>query len=486
MTQSKEQPGLQRVKPSSVPDFQHLMGKGFRQAFHALWHLKVLGVVDELSTFGSEAWSEATGPVPRIAVIDTPVAYTHPNLVGAVDLARMRDFSVYDEGIFTVPEVRPSGKVGHGGFKVPDLNDDELKLRKELRAKIIIDRSKLQDMAAEAMLREIGDGTDPPTDTRPQATPRFFGAHGTAMAGLIGGRPAEAKCVAANWSKETQAMESDLLPTPLPYAGINPFCSIVPISTSAAPEPAMVLGALTYASFIEADIIVIAAAWEDTAEYKRNPSAWGEVDAAIANILTQTLPSGKKPIVICAAGNSGKIALAYPACLSKAGGVLAVTAQNAEGQTLGYAPEVDTNLNMISVLSSSAVQYDEGALVFDPWQSEDDAEMPAKDDPALKADMKKALPLEGLISLDVPGPFGYNPSPYAYTPPAVGPHLEIGSLYCHFSGTSAATAVAAGLLSLALQNQSPESGCDKAQQGGLFGFAQAKLLLAKMNSVSGV
>jgi hypothetical protein len=64
--------------------------------------------------------------------------------------------------------------------------------------------------------------------------------------------------------------------------------------------------------------------------------------------------------------------------------------------------------------------------------------------------------------------------------------LEIGSLYCHFSGTSAATAVAAGLLSLALQNQSPESGCDKAQQGGLFGFAQAKLLLAKMNSVSGV
>jgi hypothetical protein len=61
------------------------------------------------------------------------------------------------------------------------------------------------------------------------------------------------------------------------------------------------------------------------------------------------------------------------------------------------------------------------------------------------------LPVEGLIALDAPGPYGYNPSPYRYRPSGKGPHFDIGSLYCPFSGTSASTALAAGLIGLAIQ-----------------------------------
>ncbi|MEV8468821.1 hypothetical protein AB0T83_18865 [Fluviibacterium sp. DFM31] len=59
-----------------------------------------------------------------------------------------------------------------------------------------------------------------------------------------------------------------------------------------------------------------------------------------------------------------------------------------------------------------------------------------------------------IVSTDVPGSAGYNPSPYVQLPGQESDeHLEVASLYCGFSGTSAATALAAGLVSLALALQ---------------------------------
>jgi hypothetical protein len=100
----------------------------------------------------------------------------------------------------------------------------------------------------------------------------------------------------------------------LPYAGINPFCSIIRVSTTAAPVPLMVLATLDYAQFIQADVVVIAAAWEDsevyTADLKHCSERWSQVDATLKDLV-------RTAMVLCTAGNSGKTELAYPALLAK-------------------------------------------------------------------------------------------------------------------------------------------------------------------------
>ena len=46
-----------------------------------------------------------------------------------------------------------------------------------------------------------------------------------------------------------------------------------------------------------------------------------------------------------------------------------------------------------------------------------------------------------------------NPSTPQVSPSRDGVHLDIGSLFCRFSGTSAASAIAGGLIALALQTK---------------------------------
>ncbi|MBN8631645.1 MAG: S8 family serine peptidase [Rhodobacterales bacterium] len=403
--------------------------KGFRPSFHALWHLKALGVITDLATFVG-AW-DSIDPKPgtevKIAVIDTPVAYDHPNLRGSIDLALMRDFSVHDDGAFLVPT--ESGHI--------------LTRRQELC-------NELKAWGGTASAKKAITSETKGTDKRPPCAPRPNGAHGTAVAGLIGARPANVTLrkpsFRTNANQDYDAsISTDLAARddtiPLPYVGINPFCRIIPISTTASPDPGMVLAALQYAMLIKPDIVVIAAAWED--QRFRN-GRWNAVNKAVLDL-------GKTAIVLCAAGNSGNTELAYPACLSAAGGsVLAVTACDGKGKVLSYAPDPQDNDNVIRTLSSWTESYTTDGIIIDPWKAIDPMVVQPSRDPVNKKGVAN-IPAVSLITLDVPGPYGYNPSPYRYRPPVDGPHFDIGSLYCHFSGTSAATAVAAGLISLAIQ-----------------------------------
>lgn len=397
------------------------LAKGLRPAYHALWHLKALGVVDDLTGFGGAWEGHRAGIGVRVAVIDTPVAYDHPNLEGAIDLALMRDFSVHNEGVFVLPT-----------------DDGPIK---EARARLVAELEGWSSNDVEDAKRTIEKETAR-KDDRPYCSPRYFGAHGTAIAGLIGARPAivDIRKPAFLVSGEPEKLSSDD-PLTLPYAGVNPFCSIIPITTSASPDPDMVLAALQYARLIKPDIVVIAAAWED---HRHRKSRWAKVDDELRALC-------KESVVLCAAGNSGDIDLAYPACLSvEPDGPLAVTACDTAGKVLAYAPDPQKNDRVLRTLSSWSETYSSKGVIRDPWKAVDPMIVQPADDPTLGGPVAE-LPVEGLIALDAPGPYGYNPSPYRYRPSGRGPHFDIGSLYCQFSGTSAATALAAGLIGLAIQ-----------------------------------
>ncbi len=392
------------------------LGIGFYPEFHALWHLQALGVVGDFVDVGMGPWGQVDAERRvRVVVMDTPVDWQHPNLIGAINTDLMRDFSSVNAGAAMVS----------------------------------------------------ADGTQ---------DAMIYGAHGTAVAGLIGARPARAtlqlprRTDAAPVKPEDRGRDIDL-----PYAGINPFCEIVPIALTAAPDTEMVLAALRYVATLDADIVVVAAAWDDTdramgdlPSFDASAPKWSAVGEVLKEIAA-------KATVLCAAGNSGPGHMAYPACLAGCiDGLFAVTACDAEGHLLTYAYDPKGHDRVIRTLSTQGPRYDRDQTLLDPWAVQDASlKLPGNKDP---------YPAERIISLDPRGPRGYNPSPYRYTPPPGGAHLEIGSLYAEFSGTSAATAIAAGLLSLALQSEKPGAagrrpGLSPRKPQELFNLQQAKALL---------
>ncbi|MCU0906989.1 MAG: S8 family serine peptidase [Rhodobacteraceae bacterium] len=402
----------------------HPTGKGLFPSFPALWHLQALGVAESLAPFASAAWDavRASGKGVRVAVIDTPVSWRHPNLVGAVDLGLARDFSVLDTG----------------AFLVRDVTDPE---DQASRAALLALACGGQDAILTDILTELGADGHGPGDDRSRFLPSDYGGHGTAVAGLIGARPGSVAL------RRPAVLDDTIHPStvrtePLPYAGINPFCRIVPISTTAAPDPGMVKGAIDYARLIRADVVAIAAAWADSIDRAQDPGGWDAVDDALRHLCETAL-------VFCAAGNKKIPAYVYPASLSGAQGTprpWAVTACDETGRLLGYAPEPLAGHDTICTLSSEAPRHDREAVLIDPFAARDPDIRPPQ--------ATAAYPERYLVSTDPPGAWGYRSSAFAHGPSSdevdSGVHYEIGSLFCRFSGTSAATAIAAGLASLAI------------------------------------
>lgn len=447
---TKQRPGKPEFPPNT----------GRRPRFHALWHLSALGVVKDLTQKpSSEAWEAAAKEKKvTVAIIDTMPAYTHPCLKGQIDFKKGRDFSrKYD------------------GERIPNPNSGQKPLN------------------------------------------YAFGAHGTAVAGLIAARPrsgielcmppdATPKAEGAPASEDSQKID-------LPYSGINPYALIIPIVVSAAPEPAMLVAALTYATKTlkpAPDVVVIADSWDrhheapaaqkqDKGQDSRNEDAPADPDAYNAGSdgpdhgKTKLPPVSwdevekhldalcKKSFVFCAAGNRPRSTLVFPASMSlPKSGPWAVGACDADGNDLTYTPPSQPIRNgktarLITTLSSEHPRWDRKTQKLDPW-AKIDKELEIPDDV-----YGKDFQPTDIIAIDVPGPAGYNPSPYDYFPPQDGPHLEFASLFCRFSGTSAATAIAAGLVSLAIalsrsqaqQKSGPYKGPNRPE---LFGLTQAKKL----------
>jgi Subtilase family len=439
------------------------LGVGFYPRFNALWHLKDLGIASNIAAFTVEGWQDIDPERPiRVAMLDTAVAWEHPNLESAVDLGLMRDFQSDNDGLFVVPPVSKADKTSR---------------------RWVIDRVEAK---VAAVLKDMSHGAKAAiTGQRTLPTPESVGpaAHGTAVAGLIGARPARINLRLPIETEDNKVpggkLESGL---PLPYSGINPFCRIVPISTTAAPDPAMILAALQYARLIKAQILVIAAAWEDSGRTTeqiglqpgKHVPEWKDVEAELDRLAEDC-------IILCAAGNSGKDALAYPASLSnRVPKLYAVTACKSDGTPVSYTAKPSNVYKTLSTLGGEAPRYDRARDLVDPWAIRDFDPGRTYERDGTGQLKTEYVPVERLISLDPPGPVGANPSPYAYTPRAGGEHLEIGSLFAEFNGTSAAVAIAAGLISLVMQsektgeNKQSKPGQGSAAEETWFNLTEAK------------
>ncbi len=398
--------------------------------YDALWHLRTLGVLD--SNDAPVGWSASQQTKPtRVAIIDTSVAVQHPNLQGVINKELSLDFFSARLGSF------------------PYLPDNQLTLRNlDLNwGTNIADGLPLTVRLLAEFVDRLSNGSNVHANGVQPCTSPAFSTHGTSIAGLVGARP----CVS------TQLLSTgEFAPLPLPYSGVDPMCEIVQISTNFDPEPEGLILAFLYAELIGADVVLLPRNIADphrmvpelgdvkvdgqsltdlvrqVAQPDEQSELWSELAALIVNV------SQERPVV-CAAGNSNEDNAIYPANLaSEHNGIISVGAVNAKGYRSSYSSSRNITVmapsNDAQTFDAAEVRLDELDPDYDPVGV-----------PVPNANHKFSS--YDVISTDVPGPAGYSGNAF---PNAVfdGAMREYGSYFSRFGGTSAASALVAGFLSL--------------------------------------
>ncbi|ANT60523.1 hypothetical protein AYJ57_09225 [Salipiger sp. CCB-MM3] len=444
-------------------------GSGRYDGYHALWHLFTLGLMDHPDGFDSSAWDAAEerikqGDEPiRVALIDVSVAPSHPNLEGAIAWDLAVDF--FSNRLGTFPD--PAGS----------------RLQTLLAAATPVGNATAQALQAEMTAHMAAEYTaaQSATDTSQRifpATSAAFSGHGTAMAGLIGARPvaaADVNLVGTHLRPLPNGpdlqVDSPLAGHGLPYIGVDPTCEIVPISTSFDPDPEQFLAAMLYAHLIDADLIVLARDFPDpwrspvtdlpatsdgtSAPRERHllrktyPVSYSKQEATLWAALHDLVPqmSLKRPI-LCASGNGGDGTRLYPGSLAADdNGIILVGAHTSEGLRAGYSNTGSTTVPItLYAPSGDSERLDQQSVRLDQMAPDFYA---STHSPSYLEDGETYSPLD-VISTDVPGAAGYNGSPFPEILPSEDTLPDYRSYYCRFSGTSAATAIAAGMLALAM------------------------------------
>lgn len=467
-------------------------GDGHAAGYHALWPLYATGVLTDLATCESAAWDAAFARLEggddrptRVAVIDTSVAHRHPNLEPAVDTDLTVDFFSNRLGTFpfSSPEGRDVIRPLITDAVPPVAGGPVATLFEELSAHLWDEHDRAGQSPAEGEDARILPAVSP-----------VFSAHGTAVAGLIGARPRSAEdfLQAGTALVPLRGSAGSNLPPDVaaiggfPFAGFDPFCEIVPISTSFDADPEQLILAMLYAHIVSADVIVLARDLPDplrmgitggidpeTGGPRRDERSALETALAVEitdrerelwAALRELIPalSLHAPIV-AAAGNGADRTMIYPANLAADdNGIVAVGARTETGQRAGYstrggegaqvtvyAPSgdgerLDQELQRLDTISGDYRSLDHSGSYRDRMGTAyHGSGGSARPGPETYTNVD-------VISTDVPGAAGYTGSVFARTMTACEAILDVASYYCRFSGTSAATAITAGMISLAI------------------------------------
>ena len=496
-------------------------GSQIHDPYFAMWPHKVLNVYDRESPRG-RPWDRTPPAEPEppakpngsiVAIIDTSVAVYHPNLIDAID--KFRAIDLVSTKLGTFPYIYPDEtKYADEPAELPDLQLNE--------SSAIFEGSNAPVQRLwRALCKRCREGQYALSNSNATGTPSLVqpatawqnSAHGTAIAGLIGARPVHRRVVDYSIpgrppednmdNAATEVKDARNIPirsAPLPFAGIDPFCKMVPIATGFDPDPEQFILALMYTELIEADIVVIPRdfpdPWRtrpklefitppisveesspellnkhDTRQIKEKWDALHEVIRIIAD----------KRILVCAGGNNDDGMPIYPASWvfeGKGGNkndrhqnIISVGAVTHSGELASYS--IRGNGVTVMAPSGDEERYDRSEVRFNKQRPGFDADEVKADFPkrADAASMPTHLKFDyhEVISTDLPGNFGYNygsfEKPFLETRRERKlrqkssrsdellfkmPILDKGSFYCAFGGTSAATAIASGFISLGI------------------------------------
>jgi hypothetical protein len=432
----------------------------------------------------------------RIALIDTGTSLTHPNLRNQIAPDSAIDLSTHRHGARCLPLDGTMGAhIPEGSLSFFDGLDIT---RLELFGLDADDQNFLNALVEElrtsrGVTRRVLD----PNETT--------ASHGTAVAGLMVGAPTEAanEIARATWP-ETGGNGT---PATLPYFGVDPFSTLIPIRTSFEDDPHQFIAAFLYAWNRGADVIVLPRGLPDPlrgrigpkSNLKPDPADWQSRETADLfhrlGVVRHGLPPAHEPQpratdlrlwtilehlilaistkipVVCAAGNDGESQLIYPARLAADpdNGLIAVGAVTAEGFRSGYS-NYGTGLTVVA--PSDDIE------VFNRHQQRLDILMPGFDGPAPGDGGRDAIAYchLALITTDLPGVFGYDAGTTPWSrilPHDLNPGIG-GGHYTTFGGTSGAAGLIGGVVALVQRAHKLDHG-EKARLGG----AKMKAILTK-------
>lgn len=501
--------------------------------YYYLWHLAAIGIIElEIPTNDSRTLKEqSSGSLDkevcprikdtlwdrlynfnqsvtqaRIAMIDVGASLNHPNLKNRISEQHSIDFAAHPNGAkydkdddVTESPARESEANYFSNLNVSDITLHGL--HEDDQAFFSAYAAELKD--SRGVRRRFGNIDD------------RFASHGTAMAGLIIGGPADN--ADKDERKEKAGSASSLEDQVLPYFGVDPCSELISIRASFDNDPFQFIAALLYAWMHGADVIVIPrsvpdptrdalsaktdflAALEDfknrdqrdlldrmevlgKKENKSDPKSaflsssskrgW-EIVRALLIEISKSIP------IVCATGNDGESQLSYPASLAdRDNGIIAVGAVSAEGYRSGYSNYGD---GLTLVAPSNDVEVYNRHQVRIDWSTPE-----ARNGRVPVPDTAMTIPLSplGLLSTDLPGQYGYdgdgqiNQSSPDTRMDEDDPTDE--GYYTVFGGTSGASALVTGVISLIRRAELLQDPTGKSKRDGV----AVKELLIKTASVA--
>lgn len=399
--------------------------------YDALWHLICLGVLNDKHEVLVPTLAQPEGRKTRVAMIDTSVAIDHPNLSEAIN--RELALDLFSARLGSFPYIEQCTSLPHVELNTRTNVCEGLPLSGALQVELI-DRLSHSSSLFDR-------------DIRPTVSPAFSN-HGTCVAGLVGAR-----------ATAIGAQDTASGPHALPYRGVDDSCEIVPISTNFDPDPESLIIAFLYAELIDASVILLPRTIPDpkrqtpelsttfgdtpltqhirqTAPNSTRETLWQELAQLMVNV------SLNRPIV-CAHGNANEQEGIYPANLADVNnGIISVGSVNAKGYRSGYSvlhgPTVVAPSDDAEVFNREEIRLDEQAHNYD------ERGVPKDNNNALYSHFD-------IIATDVPGAAGYSGSVFKTDPEDLGVR-DVGSYYTRFGGTSAASSLVAGMISLGISS----------------------------------
>lgn len=428
-----------------------------------LWHLQQLGLISrDLPNYekATDGWQNALAKDTevRVAIIDNGcTSLEHPNL----DMQNIVDpieFVGYIEGA----TYAKSGHIDGWG----DTEDTSaLATVSDIVTKALDNRiTKSAEKICpelEVVLKTLQSKNLPESHhyTDVQSPSDRFSAHGTACTGLIAG---------------TSAKPTDN-PNAIKYWGVNPKAKIIPINTVYNSDYWPLIMGLLYAVYKGAHVILMPRAVanlhdpleEDELRESPNPRHTRLVQTGTRTAekkLFEVVLKAVSDLIPCiiAAGNSGGSELEYPASLSEksAPNIISVGAVTASATLSSYS---SGGRDKPTIFAAG----DDGERIDTKFQRFDQSKWRVRNLPMADLlgdpEINDFTPY-GVLALDIPSQYGYTSDPgddmdYFDQFSELGSELKANdgplkpesrarALYCVFGGTSAASALVAGMVSL--------------------------------------